>query len=240
MLNYPECSPWLHPASLIAWIRGTESCFTSQCCTEIGHAFQSLWFIPSQMQIDFSLLSSYGLSMPPSFFVCLENQVLSTKVEPWGGAFCALNAGEVSKLNTFLLDLQHDATFILWTLVVACRSSCTLACGIIVPWTGIKPMSPALQGRLLTSRSIEKSLRGLSWQSLWGVLGKIDVSSRAVIILVILGNSPHIASHVVKGWLNWQICRGCFHDLSSCLQALVGLSLLQCRWKTYFTSYLEI
>ena len=34
------------------------------------------------------------------------------------------------------------------SLVVACGLSCPAACGILVPQPGIKPMSPALEGRL--------------------------------------------------------------------------------------------
>ena len=35
------------------------------------------------------------------------------------------------------------------SLVVACRLSCSEACGILVPWPGIEPSSPVLQGRFL-------------------------------------------------------------------------------------------
>ena len=35
--------------------------------------------------------------------------------------------------------------------VVALRLSCSAACGILVPWSGIEPTSPALQGRFLTT-----------------------------------------------------------------------------------------
>ena len=35
------------------------------------------------------------------------------------------------------------------SLAVACRLGCPVACGILVPWPGIKPTSPALEGRFL-------------------------------------------------------------------------------------------
>ena len=35
-----------------------------------------------------------------------------------------------------------------FSLVVVCRPSCPAACGILVPWLGTKPVSPALEGRL--------------------------------------------------------------------------------------------
>ena len=203
MLHYPEYSPWLHPASLIAWIQGTESHFTSQQCTEMGHAFRSLWFIPSQMQIDFSLLSSYGLSMPPSFFICLENQVLSTKVEPWGGACWALNAGRGLKPK----HLSFGSTP--WCHLHILNSSCGLWGQLLFGmWN-------------LSSLNRNQTHVPCFAKSLWGVLGEIDTSSRAVIILVILGDIPPRAN-LVKGWLPRRIHRGCFHDLSSSLQALVG------------------
>ena len=35
--------------------------------------------------------------------------------------------------------------------------SCSVACGILVPWPGIEPTSPALKGRFLTTRPLRKS-----------------------------------------------------------------------------------
>ena len=45
------------------------------------------------------------------------------------------------------------------SLVVACRLSCPAACGILAPWPGIEPGSPALQGRFLTTGPPGKSLK---------------------------------------------------------------------------------
>ena len=43
------------------------------------------------------------------------------------------------------------------SLVVAHRLSCPAACGILIPQPGIEPMSPALEGRFLTSGPPRKS-----------------------------------------------------------------------------------
>ena len=43
------------------------------------------------------------------------------------------------------------------SVVIAHRLSCSVACGILVPWPGIEPMSFALQGRFLTTGSSGKS-----------------------------------------------------------------------------------
>ena len=37
------------------------------------------------------------------------------------------------------------------SVVAACRLSCPVACGILVPWPGIKPVSAALESRFLTT-----------------------------------------------------------------------------------------
>ena len=42
--------------------------------------------------------------------------------------------------------------------VVACGLSCLTACGILVPWPEIKPVSPALYGGFLTTEPPGKSL----------------------------------------------------------------------------------
>ena len=46
-----------------------------------------------------------------------------------------------------------------WVLGVARRLSCPTECEILVPWTGIEPTSPALEGGLFTTESPEKSLK---------------------------------------------------------------------------------
>ena len=44
--------------------------------------------------------------------------------------------------------------------VVACGLTCPMACGMLVSWPGIKPMSPALGGRFLTTGAPGKSPNG--------------------------------------------------------------------------------
>lgn len=187
----------------------------------MGHAFRSLWFIPSQMQIDFSLLSSCGLSMPPSSFVCLENQVLSTKVKPWGGAFCALNAGRGLKPK----HLSFGSTT--WCHLHILNSSCSVGVQLLFGTLNLSSLNrnqthiPCLAKQILsqwTNREVPQGpvlteLVGCPWQDWYQLKGS---------------NHPHNPweysprANLVKGWLHWRIHRGCFHDLSSSLQALVG------------------
>ena len=44
------------------------------------------------------------------------------------------------------------------SLVVACRLSCPESCGILVPWPGINPLSPAFEHGFLTTGPPGKSL----------------------------------------------------------------------------------
>ena len=48
-------------------------------------------------------------------------------------------------------------------LVMACRLSCSEACGILVSWPGIKPASPALQVAFSISGPSGKSLKSHFW-----------------------------------------------------------------------------
>ena len=50
------------------------------------------------------------------------------------------------------------------SVVVACRLSCPAACGILAPWSGVEPTSPALEGEFLTTGPPGKSLIYLLWQ----------------------------------------------------------------------------
>ena len=52
------------------------------------------------------------------------------------------------------LSLRHTG----FSLVAAHRLSCPTVCGILVPWPGIEPTSPALEGRFLTTGPPGKSL----------------------------------------------------------------------------------
>ena len=53
---------------------------------------------------------------------------------------------------------------------MACRLSCPAACGILVPWPGIQPASPALQDRFLTTGPSGKSrhllIKWVRWSNL--------------------------------------------------------------------------
>ena len=55
-------------------------------------------------------------------------------------------------------QLPHTGSFPAVSLVVVCGLSCPLACGILVPRPGIELMSPALEGRFLTTAPPGKSL----------------------------------------------------------------------------------
>ena len=44
------------------------------------------------------------------------------------------------------------------SVVVACELSCPVACGFLVPWPGIEPTSPALEGGFLTTGPRGKSV----------------------------------------------------------------------------------
>ena len=53
--------------------------------------------------------------------------------------------------------MQDPSLWCTDSLAVACRLSCSTACGILVPQPGIEPASPALQSRFLTSGPPGKS-----------------------------------------------------------------------------------
>ena len=52
---------------------------------------------------------------------------------------------------------MQDLSFWHMDSLVVAQGLSSLACGILVPQAGIKPMSPALQGRLLTTGSLGRS-----------------------------------------------------------------------------------
>ena len=66
----------------------------------------------------------------------------------------------IASCKTFIV--AHSLSSLVWEL------SFSAACGIllIAPWPGIEPTSPALQGGLLTTGQLEKSLK-LYFCSLW-------------------------------------------------------------------------
>ena len=66
------------------------------------------------------------------------------------GSFTVLHGS--SRSGTWAHELWHVGS-----LVVASGLSCPAACGILVPSRGIEPVSPALQGRFLTTREVPAS-----------------------------------------------------------------------------------
>ena len=85
-------------------------------------------------------------TLPNLFFFWLCHGVLAVAcrifLAPWG-IFCC---------STWALQLWH-----IGSVIAALRLSSSTAYGILVPWPGIKPMSPVLQGRFLTTRPPGKS-----------------------------------------------------------------------------------
>ena len=68
--------------------------------------------------------------------------------------------------TTERLSTHRDELFIIFIFgcagsslcgVVVCRLSCSVACGMLVPPAGIKPESPALEGRFSTTGPAGKS-----------------------------------------------------------------------------------
>ena len=88
------------------------------------------------------------------------------------GLSCSTREESVASCQIFCWDGR--------ILVVDHGLSCSLACGILVSWPGIKPASPTLQGRFLTTRPpgkssfliIRKRFRIL-WLQKWYVHGPI-------------------------------------------------------------------
>lgn len=52
--------------------------------------------------------------------------------------------------------------------VMVCRLSCPAARGILVPWQGTEPVTPALEGGPLTTGPLRKSLSGCHWTRVSG------------------------------------------------------------------------
>ena len=72
-------------------------------------------------------------------------------------------SGGLLHCRQILYQLSHQGNpkdILLWStdpLVVAGRLICSMACGLLLPWPEIEPMSPALQGRFLTTGPPGKS-----------------------------------------------------------------------------------
>ena len=59
--------------------------------------------------------------------------------------------------HTSFSSCSSQAALELSSVVVVYRLSCPLACGILVPWPGIEPVSPAMAGRFLSTGPPGKS-----------------------------------------------------------------------------------
>ena len=79
-----------------------------------------------------------------SFFLFLICNYLSTPGLSWWHVGSFLVAHELSSCGTRPLECKGSIVFV-------CGLSCPLACGILVSQPGIKPASPALQDRFLTT-----------------------------------------------------------------------------------------
>ena len=108
--------------------------------------------------------------------------------------------------------LFHYGTRILYlqckgSVVAAHRLSCSAACGILVPWPGIKPMSSALQGWFLTI--------GPSGKSLDSILKSRDITlpTKVCLVKAMHFSSSHVwlweldcnESWVPKNWCFWTV-----------------------------------
>ena len=72
-------------------------------------------------------------------------------------------------------QLHHAGSFIVVhrsSSYMACRLSCSMACGILVPQPGIEPASPALQSRFLTTGLPGKSSAMTIMENIQGSGGK--------------------------------------------------------------------
>ena len=69
---------------------------------------------------------------------------------------------------------------LIFSLVVACRLSCGAVCGILVPWPGMEPVSPALAGRFPTTGPPEGFLQPIftcfGW-NMWRKSGLAQIRS---------------------------------------------------------------
>ena len=70
-----------------------------------------------------------------------------------GSVFCGTWALSLRRVNS---------------VVVAWRLSCPAACGILVPWSGIESVSPALESRFFTTGPPGKSCETVIWYRLFG------------------------------------------------------------------------
>ena len=155
---------------------------------------------------EFGVIWKFSLDMHlKNFFWLLWVLVVSCAIFPWGTQTLPLVVAQ---------GLKH-----LGSVIVARGLSCFTACGILVPWSGIEPTSPALQGGFLTTGPPGKSLdRHLNYSR--GCISKAqNVSCFFFPILNFLEGALSWATVVANGLilveLEWQaiivsLHSGCF------------------------------
>ena len=82
--------------------------------------------------------------------------------------YCLLKYLFIVWLHWVFLAVRKIVPGSAWTLLVTCGPGCSPGCGLLVPRPGMEATSPALQGRVLTTRPPETipsltSLMRLSW-----------------------------------------------------------------------------
>ena len=87
-----------------------------------------------------------------SNFMCLFVLVASCRISVWG-AQTHVGAEGLRSRSALILVLVHR--FGAWGLSAALGLSCSMACGILSPWLGFEPVSPALEGRILAMTARE-------------------------------------------------------------------------------------
>ena len=86
---------------------------------------------------------------------------ISSSVTPFSSfpqSFPASGSFPMSRLFAYRYLMKHYSfIWLCWVFVAVPGAGCPQAWGILVPWSGIKPVSPALEGRSLTSGPPGKS-----------------------------------------------------------------------------------
>ena len=104
-----------------------------------------------------------SLSVMVKCFLCL----IPVIIHSFGWLSCLASYNFIYLFNIYLFifgcigsSLQHAGFYI-----VVCRLRCPTACEILVPRPGIKPASPALQGRFLTTGSPGKFVTSYNFRN---------------------------------------------------------------------------
>ena len=108
-----------------------------------------------------------SLQLPPLHLLCPSRPTSSKAIcwknpLPWSSiSFTASSLlGQASSTLWTLFFFNLLIVYFIWlcqVLATAWGLHCSTTCGILVPWPGIKPASPALEGGFLTTRPPGKS-----------------------------------------------------------------------------------